>query len=79
MRQRVALLRVSQKQSQLGNQCLYRHTEVGCLLEMILWLLGVEKPHDISSTNWRAVKDYSVIRSVSYGMRVGTEVGGSMI
>lgn len=38
-------------------------------------ILEAENPHDTSSTNWTAMKDYSVIQSVSYGLRLGPEVG----
>lgn len=62
----------------------------GCVLEMSSWLLEAEKyildiyiiyilDIYILSTNWRAIKDYSVIMSVSYGLRLGTEVWGSML
>lgn len=39
-------------------------------------ILEAEKPHDISSPNLSALKDYGVIYPVSYGLRLGKQKWG---
>lgn len=39
-------------------------------------ILEAEKPHDISSTNLSALKDYGVNYPVSYGLRLGKQKWG---
>ena len=38
--------------------------------------MEAEKPHDISSTNSSALKDYGVIYPVSYGLKLGKQKWG---